>query len=200
MNDEKDLATVSQSGMALMDRLSSDTYSEDDVKLLTSDKQYDQLKVFLIAQAKNELERVVRLTKLLDNLESSFIDEINTHIANQDLTLRMYSELMATIVQILDHSNEVVSRVLNDDKLSMIISTTISADNKPESREASIISQLKDPQSRERVRTIVEQVIARATQYANSNPVQTVEFTDKTEKPKRKYTKRKNKESEDNNG
>ena len=175
-----ELQTNNQSGMSLMTRLSTDTYSDADVKLLTSDKTHDQLSVFLLAQAKNELERVVRLTKLLDKLEDSFIQEVEGRIQNQDMTLKMYSELMATIVQILDHSNEIISRVIKDDKLSMIISTTISADNKPETREASIISQLKDPQSRERVRTIVEQVIARATQYVESQKVEEVEFTDKT--------------------
>lgn len=152
-----------QSNKEMMETIATNQQSLDDIKLLTSSKVTDQLKVFLIAQARNELMRVIKLTEFLDRLEDSFMHKVDDAIINDELTLKQFGEVIGTITSLLGRSNEIISKVLKDDSLTTILNTTIYS-NDNTSTQTTVISQLQNPQSRERVRAVIQTIINKANE------------------------------------
>lgn len=181
MPEDNKLVPKNNSNMDLMSILAKDQQTLEDVEMLTSNKVQDQLKVFLIAQARNELTRVVKLTQFLDTLEDSFIDEVSGSLITKDLTLKQYGDIIEVITTLLTRSNEIISKVLKDDSLTMILTANYTEQN----TTTSIVSQLKDPHSRERVRSVIQSILMRAD---TSVPVN-AEFKDTTEEKTEEETK-----------
>lgn len=167
--EESLITQTRKDNQEMMIKIANDQQSLEDIKMLTSSKVTDQLKVFLVSQARNELNRVVKLTQFLDKLESSFMNKVDESIANDELTLKQYGDIIGVITSLLSRSNDIISKVLNDDSLMTILNTTIyTADSgtaTSSNQVTSIISELKDPQSRERVRVVLSQIIRRADDY-----------------------------------
>ena len=168
------------SNMDMMKKIADDRQDLDDIKLLTSSKVTDQLKVFLIAQARNELSRVIKLTQFLDRLENNFMTQVDDAMMNNQMTLRQYSDCITIITSLLTRSNEIISKVLKDDSLTTILNTTIYTDTANQQiHSTTVVSQLQDAQSRERVRLVLQQILSRTENY---NPVdyddQTTETTE----------------------
>lgn len=167
--EESIITQTYENNQEMMLKIANDQQSLEDIKMLTSSKVTDQLKVFLVSQARNELNRVVKLTQFLDKLETNFMNKVDESIANDELTLKQYSDVIGVITSLLSRSNDIISKVLNDDSLMTILNTTIyTADSTTATsgnQVTSIISELKDPQSRERVRVVLNQIIRRADDY-----------------------------------
>lgn len=170
---------VSQN-LSLMEKIANDNQTGEDIKLLTSSRTNDQLKVFLIAQARNELTRVIKLTKFLDKLEESFMNQVDQEMLDGTLTLKQYSEITTTIVSLLTRSSEIISKVLKDDSLMTILNISSYSSDEPMT-QASVIGNLKDAQSRERVRTVVQQVLIQTSNFVNSNNIQEPIISTETE-------------------
>ena len=156
------------SNMDMMSTIANDEQSLDDIKLLTSSKVTDQLKVFLIAQARNELMRVVKLTKFLDKLESKFMEKTTDMMNSDDLTLKQYSDIIYVITSLLTRSNEIISKVLKDDSLMTILNTTIYTTDDSVSQTTAVVSSLKDARSRERVRSVIQGILTSTENYVSS--------------------------------
>lgn len=170
MNDivpsNQDLAVVSNevSNLSMMETISTNSQSLEDIKNLTSSKVTDQLKVFLISQARNELSRVVKLTKFLDKLESNYMEKVNQAMENNELTLKQYSDVIELITSLLSRSNEIIYKVLRDDSLMTILNTTIYTSNSS-TQVSSVVASLKDAQSRERVRNVIQNILGTTLSY-----------------------------------
>ena len=175
MPEDNKLIPKENSNIELMSILAKDQQTLEEVEMLTSNKVQDQLKVFLIAQARNELTRVVKLTQFLDVIEDSFIDEVSGSVITKDLTLKQYGEVIEVITTLLTRSNEIISKVLKDDSLTMILTANYTEQN----TTTSIVSQLKDPHARERVRSVIQSILMRADTVA---PTVNAEFKDTTDK------------------
>lgn len=162
-----ELSTTSNlTNLDMMTQIAKNKQSLEDIKNLTSSKVTDQLKVFLISQARNELSRVVKLTKFLDRLESEYMDKVENAIESGSLTLRQYSDTIGLITDLLSRSNDIIYKVLRDDSLMTILNTTIySTDGS--TQVSSVVSSLKDAQSRERVRNVVQNILFATSNYAN---------------------------------
>ena len=169
MDTDNNLITYKNS-QEILDKIANDDQTLQDIKDLTSTKVTDQLKVFLIAQARSELKRVVTLTKFLDKLESSFMDKVNYAIENDSLTLKQYTNIIGLITELLNRSNTIILNVLKDDSLTALINTTIYASNDT-SVSMSTVSQLKDPQSRERVRNVIKNILNQTQEYEDLTQV-----------------------------
>lgn len=89
-----------------------------ELNLHTSDETVNQLKLFLVAQAKNELSRIVKLTTYLDTIESQFISTSEQLIAEYPDNLSIISETMKTLMACINRSNELIAQVISDDKLN----------------------------------------------------------------------------------
>lgn len=170
MNDivpsSQDLSVVSNevSNLSMMETISNNSQSLEDIKNLTSSKVTDQLKVFLISQARNELSRVVKLTKFLDKLESNYMEKVDQAMENNELTLKQYSDVIELITGLLSRSNEIIYKVLRDDSLMTILNTTIYTSNSS-TQVSSVVASLKDAQSRERVRNVIQNILGTTLSY-----------------------------------
>lgn len=173
MNNEKEesLEIVENdsevSNFKMMEKISENRQSLEDIKNLTSSKVTDQLKVFLVSQARNELRRVVKLTEFLDRLEDQYIDKVNESVSFDDLTLKQYGEVIGLITDLLARSNDIIYKVLRDDSLMTILNTTIYTDV-GSSQVSSVVSSLKDAQSRERVRNVIQTILLTTSNYKDS--------------------------------
>lgn len=174
--DERDIA-VQSLNMDTMRMIARNDQSLEDIKMLTSSKVTDQLKVFLVAQARNELMRVIKLTQFLDKLENQFISKVDSSIEDDDLTLKQYSDIIGVITSLLSRSNDIIANVLKDDSLMTILNTTIYSNTSDGSTTTAVVAQLKDSQSRERVRVVLGQILTATSQYTN---VQSTETNDNT--------------------
>lgn len=157
---------VVQSNMDMMTKIANDEQDLSDIRSLTSSKVKDQLKVFLVSQARNELSRVVKLTQFLDKLEEKFLLKVDDSMNDDSLTLKQYSDIIGIITSLLARSNDIISRVLNDDSLMTILNTTIYTSDDT-SAVASVTAHLKDPQSRERVRAMIQTIIYKTNNYVS---------------------------------
>lgn len=165
--DDKQLPALAQASydtMGMMKTIACNNQSLEDIKSLTSSKVTDQLKVFLVSQARNELVRVIKLTEFLDTLESKFMDKANEAMMEDSLTLKQYGDLISIITGLLARSHEIVSKVLKDDSLMTILNTTIYA-NDSGTTQVTSVSMLQDAQSRERVRSMLQTIIHAADNY-----------------------------------
>lgn len=158
--------TNSMTNLDMMTQIARNKQSLEDIKNLTSSKVTDQLKVFLISQARNELSRVVKLTKFLDRLENEYMNKVENAMESGSMTLRQYSDTIGLITDLLSRSNDIIYKVLRDDSLMTILNTTIySTDGS--AQVSSVVSSLKDAQSRERVRNVVQNILFATSNYAN---------------------------------
>lgn len=169
------LSKVDQiSNMDMMTKVSNNEQSLEDIKHLTSSKITDQLKVFLVAQARNELSRVVKLTQFLDRLENEYLSRVQQKVEDNTMTLKQYSDTINLITGLLSRSNDIIYKVLKDDSLMTILNTTIYTSGDP-TQVSSVVSSLKDAQSRERVRNVIQNVLMVTSNY---DPNLTVEVED----------------------
>lgn len=156
--------------LEMMKTISENSQSLEDIKNLTSSRVTDQLKVFLISQARNELSRVVKLTRFLDKLESNYMTKVGQAMEQGDLTLKQYSEVIELITSLLARSNDIIYKVLRDDSLMTILNTTIYTSNSS-TRVSSVVASLKDPQSRERVRSVIQNILGTTLSYNQGGEV-----------------------------
>lgn len=90
-----------------------------------SDKLINRAKLFFVAQACNELNRVIKMTNFLDTLEAKFIDTVNSKLEESPQNLQLITYAMETITESLNRSNNLITQILKDEKLaSVIINTT----------------------------------------------------------------------------
>ena len=113
---------TTNSASLLMKKIAEDSSLEGmDVN---GEKLINKSKLFLVAQACNELNRIIKLTNLLDKLEDRFIDTISNRLDENPDNLTLITSAMETITEALNRSNAMITQVLKDDKLSSIIINT----------------------------------------------------------------------------
>lgn len=161
---KKNEVTPYQRQLGMMHKIANDNQSLEDIKNLTSSKVNDQLKVFLISQARTELNRVIKLTEFLDKVESSFMTRAEESMMNDSLSIKQYGDIISIITASLQRSNNIIYNVLKDDSLTTILNTTVYS-SQSTSQTTSVISNLRDPQSREKVRAVVNKIIMSTNNY-----------------------------------
>ena len=98
----------------------------------------DRSKLFLIAEAKNSLIRIIKLTRFLETLEDKFIEAVTESIEQDSSDIQLISASMEIIGKLVDKANEFVMQVLKDDKLQQIIINTTTVIT-PDGKSATII-------------------------------------------------------------
>lgn len=134
----------------------------------------NQLRVFLVAQARRELERVIKLTLTLDKLQDKYQEKIEEYLENHDTEEAVvYLPIMIdTITKCINRSNDIISKVVGDDKIMnfQFISNdnkTINIDNSGTNNPMQI--NLEDPASRMKVREAVNAVLQMMKDDQNNN-------------------------------
>lgn len=119
---EEAATPIANNSALLMKKIAEDSSLEG--MNVNGEKLINKTKLFLVAQACNELNRVIKLTNLLDKLEDRFIDTISNRLDENPDNLTLITGAMETITDALNRSNAMITQVLKDDKLSSIIINT----------------------------------------------------------------------------
>lgn len=132
------------------------------------DKLVNKAKIFLVAQACNELNRVIKLTNFLDTLEEKFIDAVTEKIEESPHNLQLLTYAMETITESLNRSNQLITQILKDEKLSSVIINTTNIIT-PDGSSATVMSM----DSRDTVRNWASSMLAQL-RNVEDNPVNSV--------------------------
>lgn len=138
----------------------------EELDSLSSKKAISQAQLFTVVQARNSLIRIYKLTEFLDKFADKFMDQANQWQENYQgtgLPMKTYESIFNTIMNLLNQSHSVVSRLLDDNRLSsVIIDNSInvySQDPKQVNINNSTLSILDSTASRDRVRAVLSKVI-----------------------------------------
>ena len=153
MNEERlVLGDPANSSMTMMKQLAS---NDDTVPVeINGEKLVEKTKMFLVAQARNSLNRIIKLTAYMEKLEDSFIDAVSNRLESEPENIAMISMAMEIITKCMQEANETVSQVVKDDRLKNIIINTTSIIT-PGGEVATII----DADSRDEVRNVAASLI-----------------------------------------
>lgn len=156
------LGDPSSSAVVMMKQLADNT---PDVPMdINGDELIDRTKLFVVAYARNQLNRIIKLTNFLERLEDKFINAVSERIESEPESLTMISMAMETISKCLEDANSVVFQVLKDDRLQNIIINTTNIIT-PDGNSATII----DPDSRDEVRNLAESLLAQLSKISEEN-------------------------------
>lgn len=124
------------------------------------DNTRDQLKIFLVAQARRELTRVIKLTETLDKIQDKYQDSILEFIADNDNTsaVKYLPMMIETITKCLENSYNIINRVVGNEKIMtfQVVQNNIEVG----SVQSTVLGNLEDATSREKVRKAVAEIIA----------------------------------------
>lgn len=124
------------------------------------DTTRDQLKVFLVAQARRELTRVIKLTETLDKIQDKYQDKVLEYMDNHDddTAINYLPVMIETITKCLENSYNIINRVVGNEKIMtfQVVQNNIEVG----SMNSTVIGNLEDASSREKVRKAVEQILA----------------------------------------
>lgn len=139
---------------------------------IDGERLIDRSKLFLVAQARNDLTRIIKLTNFLEKLEDKFIDAVNSALDDSPNQIMLISGAMDTISRCLADANEHVMQIMKDDKLQQVIINTTNIIT-PDGSTATII----DADSRDSVRNLAASLLAQLTAIDadSTESVETVE-------------------------
>lgn len=130
-----------------------------------------QMNIFLVEQARRELNTIVKYTQILDKLQDKYQQKVLEYLddsQNEDIFLQSLPAFITHISKCIDRSNDIIKNILGNDKLMNVLyldmsqnNTTVTADNNY------IASNLSDPQSRQKVRSAVKDILFQIEQSNN---------------------------------
>lgn len=123
------------------------------------DATIEQLQIFMVARAREELIRVIELTKTLDKIQDKYQQKINEYIETHDdeKMLSTLPMMIDTITRSLEYSYKLIKDVMGNDKLMtfQVVQNNIEVGNS----NSTVVANLEDPLARDRVRRAVTQII-----------------------------------------
>ena len=145
--------------LTMQDLLKEDTIiSETDVRNLKVVE--NKLKIGMILQAKTSLNRILKLSTVLDKLYDELIDRIDTDLSNTDTASLMYTA--DYISKALNDNNQFILNLINNDK----IKNFFIIDN---SNIINVSDNSIDISKRDRIRRAVEIVLDNIDKFETGN-------------------------------
>jgi hypothetical protein len=114
----------------------------------------NQSRLFLAAQARNELQRIIKLTNFLDTIENKFMTAVNKKLVEQPDNINLLMTTMNIVSQSLERSNALINNVLKDNSLQTLVVNNVNLVNG--SDETNIISR----KSRDAIRSVASKLIS----------------------------------------
>lgn len=117
----------------------------------------NQAKMFLVAQAKNEMRRIVKLTTFLDSVEDRFMETANLLMQEYPDNLEIVQSTIETLMKCINRSNDLITAIVKDDKLNSFVF---------QNNDVEIFEDYKDitPESKDKIRTFASTMIDRLSQ------------------------------------
>lgn len=168
------LTRIDISPEELMKGIANDSLSNSELvnyanPIITNNSE-NQIKLFLLAQAKRELKRVVALTDFMDKVELNYIKKVNSEMHDDNLDLKEYSGIINTITSLINRSANIIQSVIKDDSITKLIFIDNSTTNINSVGTVINDMNLTDPGSRERVRRVVDE-LSHVIEIASSGEV-----------------------------
>ena len=152
-NEKLQLSDPKLSSMAMMQQLAD---NDADAKFeINGDMLMDRTKLFLVAQARNSLNRIIKLTSFLEKLEDKFIKAVSERLDNEPDNVTMIALSMETVSKLLQDANNTVLGIVKDEKLQQIVINTTNIIT-PDGSSATVI----DPDSRDSVRNVAASLLS----------------------------------------
>jgi hypothetical protein len=136
---------------------------------IDGERLIDRSKLFLVAQARNDLTRIIKLTNFLEKLEDKFIDAVNNALEDDPNSILLISSAMDTISRCLADANEHVMQIMKDDKLQQVIINTTNIIT-PDGNSTTII----DADSRDSVRNLAASLLAQLSSMSDEEATDAV--------------------------
>lgn len=154
------LSDPQSSSIAMMKQLANNDDSQDIIDI-NGEKLIGRTKLFLVVQARNSLNRIIRLTTFLEKLEDKFIEAVTARVEDNPNDITTISLAMETLSKCLEDANATVMQVLKDDKLQQIVINTTNIIT-PDGKAATVI----DPQSRDEIRNLAGSLLSQLSKIA----------------------------------
>ena len=138
-----------------------------EIDIGSADEAKNQISMFLVAQAKNELYRIIKLTSFLEEVEARYIDTATELMQQYPDNLTLVQNVLETIEKSINRSNELLTQVLKDDKLNTYVFNFHSANN----AENTVYKNL-DKASRDSLRSFASGMLERLNQV--TQPIEEV--------------------------
>lgn len=124
----------------------------------------NQIRIYLIAQAKKELEQVMRMSATLDKMQTMYQEKALQYMADHDdeTALAYLPGMIKTITDCLEISYNIINKVVGNEKImtfQMIQNNVSDSTINIGSSQSSYTGTLEDPRSRERVRNVLAEII-----------------------------------------
>ena len=155
--------------MDLQEIANGELMATDKINDINIDQTKAQLRIFLLAQAQKELERVIKLTNILDILQDKYQEKVQDYIKEHDdeTAIEYLTTKIENITSYLNRSNSIISGVASNEKLMNLLvvdlSQTLNIDTSAGADTSkSLISEalLNDPVSRSKVRDAVMKALS----------------------------------------
>lgn len=102
---------------------------EPSIRITDSLESNNQAKMFLVAQAKSEMQRVVRLTQFLDKVEAKFMDTSTMLMNEYPDNLSIVHDTLDTIMKCINRSNDLIMAIVRDEKLNSFVFNKVNSDD-----------------------------------------------------------------------
>ena len=127
----------------------------------------DQMKLFILAQAKSQLSKVLELNDKLDIWINKYTEKVDERMKSPDITPDEIASYMSQIVALIDRSNKMIQSVIGDEKLVNLMYLDMS-NNVTNNNSADVVTTSEidgSPVSRSRIRTAVSNIISVIDSY-----------------------------------
>jgi hypothetical protein len=149
---------VSLNGLTPEEVLSGNPISQDSV-----DEVRDQIMILELLQAKNELQKVVSLSATLDTIQVKYQEVVTRYIetAPDNEALVMLPQIIETLTKCLESSYAIINKVVGNEKIMkfQVINNISDSTIEIGSKSETVIGDLTDPVSRDRVRRVVAEIL-----------------------------------------
>lgn len=160
---EEDKKSLDPSMHKMMEMASKASTNEginaDEVSMLLSPNNVDNMKAFLVVLARNELTRVVRLIDSMNKLDDRLMQIVTDD--SKDMDAGQIAYIMRTLQASLDKAMTLINKVTEDSQLNQyVINATINnTQNNVELNDSKVALLLKDESSRDKIRTLASGLI-----------------------------------------
>ena len=101
--------------------------TSSEITEITSAQYTNQIKLFLLAQARKELMRVVKLTEFLTKVEDMYEERVMENL--DKLSLDSFPDIISTITSCLKRSDDIMQSVLKNDSLKSLTLINYNSNN-----------------------------------------------------------------------
>lgn len=119
-----------------------------------------QLKAFMLAKAKGDLIRVIKLSQALGELEDTYIERALTTM--DEASMGNLQKMIETTSNALNRTTDTVQKVMGDQEIKLTIdqSTNIYNDNTTTNNTNNFVSVLSDQSSRQKLRELTAKFLS----------------------------------------